>query len=276
VWLGVVIAVACGCFAKPGFTERGDAGAGDDAGSDAVDAPCERKWQPPETIAPLTGFVTGEPTITGDQTLMMWALQTAPDWKIRWADRSTSSGTFAVHAGEPFESLANSDPDPSITDDGLLVVFRRGTPSGLVQSERLDRSSAWGAVGPIPGAPNTGDVSSLDVSADGLAIYYTVNTNLFVVRRPTRTANFGAPDIMLAMGVLFPAISGDELTLYYTPGTVGVFSKHRAQKTEAFPTGTGTMVFATGKDPDVTADGTTMVIGKGGTGAGISRFVCDP
>ncbi len=273
-WLvGLVVALACGCFGKPGFTERSDASSGDDDA--AMDAPCARRWQPAVTIPELTGLVTGEPTITGDRRIMMWARQTqaAFEWEIRWADRASVTDAFGPYPTEPFASGGPVDPDPSITDDGLLVLFRSGTPSRLFQAIRPDRLTTWLA-GPVAGGPDL-DVTSLDISADGLTAYYTDGTDLYSVSRATRSAAFGTPGPRLAQNVRFPAISGDELTIYYTTGGGGVYSKQRTSKTAAFPNTAPTTVYTDGKDPDVTADGTTLVLGKDGTGAGMAAFACD-
>jgi hypothetical protein len=274
----LLVAVLCaGCFSKPGFSERTDARSGDDGATDApTDAPCERHWQSPQIIPELSGNVTGEPTITGDLKTMMWALQiSGSTWEIRWAERASVTAPFTIKPGEPFASMSMFDADPSITDDGLLVVYRSGSLSvpRISQATRPDRNSAW-SLAAAPGAPNI-TVSALDVSGDGLTVYYTDTSNaLFSISRPTRSGTFGSSIGPLAAGTTFPAISGDELTVFYVSGTTAISSRIRGTKGAAFPTA-GTAV-ASGYDPDVTADGLTMVVGVGGTGAGLSTFRCDP
>lgn len=263
--------LCAGCFAKPGFAggDGGDAGLGSDADGATVDA-CMGAWGQPVVVTEFNNKITGEPTITSDLLQVYFAKQvTGTMWEIHSASRSTTTETFTVTTAAPFGTGNQFDQDPAVTDDNQLVVFRLGGSNTV--SQAIWTGSNWS----ISPALNTG-VTSLDLSPDGLTLYYAVDGgDLYATTRTDRALMFTASNTAIATGILFPSVTADGLTLYSvdggTPGT-GVAVRTRTSTMSAF--GMPTHLFTGAVDPDVTGDGNTMVVSMNGTMMGIATRSC--
>lgn len=239
----VLAATLCGCFSKPRF--------GDDTSANGV-------WGEPVAISELDFQVTGEPTITDDLTTLYWATQiTSMSWVLGGARRATTSEGFAVITVD--FGGATIDQDPSVTSDGRLMVYLTDQ-GGLAYATWNQGAGALSPAGQVPGLAGVTGATSLDLSGDGKTLYYNVGTELWFATRARTIDNF-MPMKSLGSGFFNPAISGDELTIYYgnVGGTPrGVKYATRSQKGSAFlPQGD---VFTEFKDPDVSADDQTMVV----------------
>lgn len=264
VWV-LAAALCTGCFSKPGFSGGGGADGGVDSSIDSsTDAmPCTgTTWPTPVNVTGLNGQVTGEPTVTGDLKELYWSRQST-GWKIEWAKRASASGGFTTQGVVTFDTGAAIDQDPSITDDGLMMIYRVGLnepDARMKQVTRLDRlpGTAWSSPIDLPGLAGA-TVTSLDISGDGKTIYYTRGTTLRYATRSSREGSFTEQPQTLGTSIQFPAISGDELSLYYMSND-RIHAATRTDKVSAFEP--GALVFSDTmlKDADVTADGTTMVI----------------
>jgi hypothetical protein len=263
----LVVALCAGCFSKPGFGGNGDGGTDgstDGASDGSIDAtPCTATWPSPNPVSGLNGWVTGEPTITGDLEELYWAYEDGPEWQIHWAE-VTQPGTLAyTYKGQvAFTILDGTDPDPSITDDGLLMVYREG-PSNIQtqmrQVTRASRMAPWTAPVDVPGLGGT-SATTLDISGDGLTLYYNLGTTLRYATRGDRLEPFVQQATQLGTGLLFPAISGDQLSVYFTMGTSGVYTAKRSGTSSGFLAPDAVFSSSSLHDPDVTQDDTTMVI----------------
>ena len=107
---------------------------------------------------------------------------------------------------------------------------------------------------------------SLDLSWDGLRIYYTnQDGELYFAERPTRDAPFDASVRVLApeTNFYFPSVSPDELELFYnhTPAEApAVYYRRRSSRTAAF--GAEQKLFENAGDADVAASSRTLVIAR--------------
>jgi hypothetical protein len=158
-----------------------------------------------------------------------------------------------------------NDQDPSLTADGLEVFFvsdRDGTYRAYT-SVRPSLALPWGPPRLVAGLESR-EVSSLDITPDGLALYVELVDELHRSQRATRTADFSPPDPQIVgyNNTAFPSVSPDELEVYYNLGSEVVL---RTRTDSDSPFGMETSVAgATGTvDPDLSADGSVMVIVTG-------------
>lgn len=259
--------VAGGCFGKPDFSgvpgdARLDSGGGhDDAAGDApVPDGCVGAWGQPMLRHELDGLVAGEPTITADLQTLYFAKQiTGTSWEIHWADRGDATSAFTPRGRAPFDLNGSAhDQDPSVTDDGLMVIFRDG-PSGSIKQAVF--SGTW-TVTNVPGLDALAP-SSLELSGDGLTFYWSTNGTLHIARRGTRTTAFVEDPATFGSNIHWPTVTGDGLHLYYTmlPSTYGVYEATRTTPTAAFA-GSTMLLGSSYHDPDVTSDGAVMIVGE--------------
>ena len=246
-------------ISKPGF------GGGDGGSED-----CVMGWRKPVAVPGFDNKVTGEPTITSDLLHVYFAKQmTGTLWEIHSASRTTTTEAFLVTAAAPFAAGSQFDQDPAVTDDNQLVVFRVGSSNKVSQARWTGTS--WSVE---PALDHK--VTSLDISADGLTLYYAVDGgDLSATTRVDRMTAFTVSSTTIASNVLFPSVTADGLTLYSVdggaPGT-GVAVSTRASKASGF--GTASHLFDDVVDPDVTGDGNTMVVSMNHTTMGIATRDC--
>lgn len=257
--------VLAGCLATPA-RPRDDAAVADAQRDGAGDsAACAGAWTTPTPLTELTNLVTGEPTITGDKLQLFWSVQnSATSWEIHWASRDAVTDIFSDRGTLPIiDNPSGIDQDPSISDDGLVLMYRVGANEQGAELHEVTRSAAtdaWGNPATLAGL-TTVTPASLDLSADGLTVYYVTSQTLRSATRGSRTAAFTQNGVSLGTMFRFPAISGDELTLYYEVGTSGsIYRTVRGSTTSAFPAGSVLFNDTNLHDVDVTADETTLVV----------------
>jgi len=122
-----------------------------------------------------------------------------------------------------------SDTDPSITADGLDIIFASSRTGGvalldLYRASRSSRSEPFGAPVLIMELSTLGNDNAAEISGDGLTIYLRKNSGLspdvFVAHRQSRTDPFDIPviepDLSSPEAETNPAISRDGLTFSTT------------------------------------------------------------
>jgi hypothetical protein len=290
VWV-LAAALSAGCFSKPGFSGSGgdgDGGPGDGVADSTTDGttdssidappPCTTAWPTPMAVSGLTSDVSGEPTVTGDLKELYWTYQDGQVYELRWAEVSDLPMlAYTYKDRTSFDTDAGVDRDPSITDDGLLLVYRVGMSEVTARMEQVERANRMSAWGPPSAVPGLGSIvpSTLDISGDGLTIYYNEGQTLRHATRSSRTASFVVQPAQLGTNLQFPAISGDELTIYVTTNFMGVDTATRPNKGSAFGGKSAVFTDSMLKDPDVTADGKAMVVAtRAGNTIAISRRMC--
>jgi Tol biopolymer transport system component len=170
------------------------------------------------------------------------------DWDLYVAVRATTQDDWgtAVNLGSPPNSQYG-DWEPSISTDGLTLYFSDVYPAyGSWRPDGLGHGDIWVSTRPTTDDPwgepeNLGPVvNSLqaywpDISADGLSLYMVSHSghrggsglcDIFVARRQTTSEPFGeplnlGPNVNSSAGELSPAISADELALFFYRGVTG-------------------------------------------------------
>ena len=204
-----------------------------------------------------------DPSASADP-LELWFSRTGivPTYDIAGASRTTATAPFETTLDFPYNSTA-SDRDPALSGDGLSMVFisdRDGTPAPL-EAVRTSKTAAFSAPAPLPIDAVDGGI---DLSADGLTLYVAdAGGDLRSATRASRTAPFDRSTEVLAAGIVAPAVSADELELYYArTDTIGVYRRTRASKAEPFDKDE-MLVLADASDPDVSADSLRLYVKRG-------------
>jgi hypothetical protein len=122
-----------------------------------------------------------------------------------------------------FEASGSDIPNSlSITGDERELYY--WLPAGVTLRARDDKASAFGDALSVPGLEGVcgdGDGRSLDVSSDGLRLYFTCDAPsgpLRVAQRADRTAPFVLSAASVGMTGTSIALSGDELRAYAVAG----------------------------------------------------------
>ena len=204
--LGSALAIA-GC-GRIGFSPTGaDADAGDDAAIDSTVAP-DAYVPPTGPFGPatqLTGLGAAgsndDPSLTLDLRELVFESDRAGGLgagDLYSATRATSSGPFTAPVNLGALNTAGDDVTPSISSDGLTLLYssRRAGALGaspnkdLYLTTRPTRTSPWAAPMAIT-ASRTGDDVSPSLSADGLHLYFIsqgASDDIFLATRATPTA----------------------------------------------------------------------------------------
>lgn len=117
---------------------------------------------------------------------------------------------------------SNNDEDPSITSDGLVLVFVRrfGTQNyQLFTSTRSGVMGAWSAPVEILELNTPYQETSPELSPDGLSMYFTSNRlggaggrDIYMTTRATRTSTWGMPARVVELST-----SGDDVGIGLDP-----------------------------------------------------------
>ncbi len=198
-----------------------------------------------------------------------------------WAYRSTRSSTTAEFPTAVKVDLAQGREvtDPALTADGLRIAFVSRAPTELVLEatrERVDAPFSDPVVianlGDVPGA-----VSSLDLSVDGLTLYYgNYEGTLWSASRSSLTAPFGDRR-WLFDDARYPSVSPDQREIFYNTVTTPdgpVLRRVRADAAQPFDPA-AVVVLDRGGDADVSPDGGTLVVSVNG-GVTLLQRECRP
>jgi Tol biopolymer transport system component len=198
--------------------------------------------------SPINSSYTDDtPSISADGlTLYFSSFRPGPGWNGKmdlWkATRQTTDDEWAapVNLGLPINSPV-LDWSPSISADGLLLVFCSDRPGGIgVADLWMTRWSStegpWSE--PVnPGRPvnSPSTEATPSISANGLLLFFQSNrsggygvdaVDIWVAMRPTTDANWGIPVNLGPVINTFgfdghPSISADGSTLYFVSGRPG-------------------------------------------------------
>jgi Tol biopolymer transport system component len=179
-----------------------------------------------------------------------------------------------------FDSLGNKrDADPSLTGDGLRLLFvseRNGTPE-IFEVTRDSIDAEFGMPSAIPAPPADNGYAGLDVSDDGMRLYFcNFEGDLWTAVRTSFSEPFTQRQQLATRLAVFPSISPDQRELYFNPpgGDKTLWRVVRGSADEAFDFSTAVKLRNEGYDPDLSADGTTMIVGVGG-GLSIMQRPCN-
>jgi serine/threonine protein kinase len=203
-------------------------------------------WDPPVILGPMvsSSFTDDTPSIS-DDGLTLYFSSFRPgghdNMDIWRATRETTEEQWA--APTPLGPTINSssfDWSPTISADGLLLVFSSKRPGGIGKSDlwmttRSTPDGPWSE--PVNLAPpvNSPSVEATpSISANGLLLFFQSTrpggyggpVDIWVAMRPTRYANWGTPVNLGPVVNTFgydgtPSISADGSTLYFASNRPG-------------------------------------------------------
>jgi hypothetical protein len=176
------------------------------------------------------------------ETLVFFMHADTPPAHLFLAQRAMPSGEFGARAQDPVLNTANDDSyNPSPTRDGLTVYF-------LSDRDDLVNRTLSLFVGTRPSLASTftvtkittvpADLAQTYLTPSGSALYYTTGSK--IVRSPIVSGAVGAPvDVGLPKDAATPAVSPDELTLYFSllknaPNDWDIFMATRTSTADAF------------------------------------------
>jgi len=267
----LALTTACG---RIDFDPLGDARRGD--GGAPGDAPCMfGAWGAPTRIAELaTAQDEYGAQIMADNLTLYFDRHASGVDEIFVAQRPDRASPFGQ--AQPLAELGTNNGEccATLTPDQLELYFesaRSGTRC-LYRSERASTAVAWNipaAVAALCTSPTEGAY----ITQDGLTLYYNSATPptdyegaILVTTRATRLDAFGAGQAVSGLAAAgtsgYPALSGDEATIYFESHSSGAASTHLWQATRATAASfTGavqiTTVNSSGSEQDVsiTTDG---------------------
>jgi hypothetical protein len=154
----------------------------------------------------------------------VWFSRTGLDGEneiVRWSGRDR----LVVAA---FNLVPGHDFDPALTRDGLVMLFLHDD-----QIREVRRTSVEAEFPAVPSTPQgLQRAGGLDVSPDGLTVYYDDGERLHVITRASLDSVFtGATE--LGFAGRFPSISPDEREIYYNTQD-GIVRRRRASPPEPF------------------------------------------
>jgi WD40-like Beta Propeller Repeat len=200
---------------------------------------------------PLTEL---DPAFTGDPDELVFTRTDVSARKHIVASRKiAATGTYGVAVPLALGGGAqDEDTDPALTKDGLNLMFLSSRDNAVFEATRAPGDLMFGTPGNPIGLPS--GVSGLDLSADGLAVYFHVgNGALSVARRNRRTESFGVVTPLGFTGE-FPSISANNTGM--------IVRRRRDDLALAF---NAEEPITPGNDPEVSPDGRSLMFAADNT-----------
>lgn len=266
---------ACG---RLGFSDQTDGGVKPpgDADPDAPDAattsgPCELDpvWREPVGGQPF-GAVNSDSVdwgceISDDGRMVMFS-SVRPGGEHLWmAQRAGLDQRFGAATEPPVLRSDATDGEPSFNDTELYFVSTRTGSECLYMSKRTGDTFET----PRPLDPNVfcGVFDSVDISHDGLRLYYELDGRHLVSRRDTTAVDFTRGDEITGWteALNFCSLSSDELAIYCEakPGSqLQIWKATRSNRSDLFLDPARLPDFDETRnagDPTLTADGKLML-----------------
>jgi len=224
--LAVALALLSSC-GRIDFDAIGDARRGDGGGPS--DAPCTfGPWGAPTRIAELATAQDeyGAQILSDNLTLYFDRHATGVD-EIFVAQRPDRASPFGT--AKPLAELGTNNGEccATLTPDQLELYFesaRSGTPC-LYRADRASTGMSWNAPTPVA-ALCASATEGAYLTQDGLTLYYNTATPptdyegaIFVTTRGMRSDAFGVGQAVTGLAAAgtsgYPALSSDELTIYF-------------------------------------------------------------
>lgn len=189
----------------------------------------------------------------------LWVVRDGTSLALAVATRTEADGPFDTIVPSSLDT-PQSDFDPNFSTDGMAIVF--GHEGRLYTATRT--SAVPGTpFGPPTEHPTILVASGLDLSADGLTLYFVDAQQLVTARRASRVEPFEVVAGVLATGIVFPSVSADGLELFYHAAD-GIHRQTREMADLPFDAMTDRLVVGDAADGDLTMDGTTLVFTRRG------------
>jgi hypothetical protein len=211
----------------------------------------------------IVSMGNNDPTLSADG-LELFFVRGSPGVYELWHDTRQNT-TELFTGGTPVVELnsTSEDSDPALTEDGGFIMFksdRSGTPRAY-QAGRLASGDIFTTPVLVPGLEAV-PVFGLDLSPDGLTIYYDSGGQLVTGTRAGRSAPLINLNVITPDRVQFPSVSADGLELFYS-GAGGLMHRTRTDTASKFDPATDTVVDDGGGDGDITPDNKHLVFTGG-------------
>jgi hypothetical protein len=276
----VVLAACVGC-GRIGFDARGNGGS-DGGGGDAT--PACTSWSAFSTPTIIPGPIEAPtdnwgPSATLGQLAIYFGsyrVGGVGDQDIWVGARASVTAQFGAPTNVTEVNTTGFETAPTVTDDGLDMVFVRGTASQLFEAMRGSTTVPFSTPAPVNFIAASYDISPW-LSADGLRLVFVSNRDgngqhMFEATRTSRTTAFaipaGHPELEAGSNDdAGGALSADGLDLYFSssrpggPGGDDVYTAHRTALDQPFSTPVLIPELSSPGDDDITRlsdDGATM------------------
>ncbi len=230
----------------------------------------------PTRIAILSNPAVGYPAMSNDAKELWYVDENTNPLAIMYTTRGVDSDPFGAPATASFDDPASDDREPSITQDGLELVFASNRLTmnqnfTLFVATRSSAGAAWSNPSAISSFSSTYVNNGAAISADGLSLYFNgfggTAGNEYVLTRASRTDAWGNPANakMVATNVTYAAPSFDQLELYFWPladetsGTTSTHRQTRSATTTTFQSSTDQLVSSTYTYPMIAVDSTDLL-----------------
>jgi Tol biopolymer transport system component len=180
-----------------------------------------------------TAFNERAATVSSDGLTLLFASDRDGDFDLYISTRNSVTDAWgpASNMGDTINS-ADLDSGPSLTEDGLTLVFFSDRPGGsgatdIYMSTRASTADAWSSPTNLGATVNSAAPEGApDISCDGLRIYFHAISDIAMTERSSLTAPWSTPTIIptpvsTADNEITPSISADETTLYFTSNRLG-------------------------------------------------------
>lgn len=235
-----------------------------DAPPDAVFCSAEAFAQGPFALAAPTG---ADPSPSANGLELWFDKQSGSHQQVFVATRARPDVAFDAGAQAPFvQDLNGLTQDPTITADGLNLLYIAQGGSSTTSVYEVARTDA-NAPFPAQGAPRASVdlmAGSLAISPDGLTLYFSSSGMLYMTTRPRRDDSFLQPSTALGFAGIDPAISADELELFYDETISGPI-RRSVRRFVTDPFTAGSPVISSANSPGISADSTTLYVNLGST-----------
>lgn len=277
VVVAIVLLAACACNQIYGLdgTRVRDAPPALDAPPDAIGCSGIPFMAPMPVADVVAGKVETDPTLADEGRELYFTIPVGVDmqFRIHVATRASTAEPFANVTELPL--LPNTPTtDPSLTRDSLTMLFvSRDVTKRVLETSRPSIDLPFAEPTLVDGLGAV-DVFHVDVSYDGLRLYYSdLDGALWTASRAARGTPFAEPR-MLATGINAPSISPDELELFSfdfddAPGA-RVYRRVRAT-TDAPFSDPPTVILEDALHADLAQDGETLVLSSFGQLVTLSR-----
>ena len=205
-----------------------------DTGTDAAPPPrCDiaKPFGAPELVGGLksnTGNDIGL-TLSPDETTIYFSSDRpggAGGYDLYWATRADADQPFSAIATLTALDTAADERHPTVTADGLALIFRTSAAGGagdLLIARRTSTAASFDAPSPLAAVNSSDDESDPFVTPSGDALYLLSNrgpTGIYVSARVGQGFGAAVP-LPLLLGRSDPTLSADELTMFVGSGATG-------------------------------------------------------
>ena len=194
-----------------------------------------------------------DPSLRGD-VLELWFSKNggASDFDLYSVRRPSLTDPFGAEVAADGLNTNVSDTDPALTLDGLRMFYHSDL---ITEAQRTSATEPFGTGSAHVDLP--GNVVGIDISFDGLRIYYDHVDGLRSQARLSLDTPFLMPATDLGPNRRFPSISHDELELFFDDVAGNIYRVLRGSVTARFD-GVPELIIA-GGDAEISDSGKLLI-----------------